>query len=155
VLVPLAMFSPAEESVVLRSVGIWASPVEVICLRLVAAPLWAGLQFYANLDAFQSLIPYDRRFQAVLSGRWKVSFPPFCRAIIGIPGDRDSRYRIFFFQPSFSRLFRPDPALKVMAATARCEVSGRGREVKFSGPGAGFGGSQPRLGLPIVVPWEH
>src|SRR6478672_824527 len=56
-LVPLALFTPAEESVVLRSVGIWATPVEVICLRLVAAPLWAGLQFYAIVAAILSLIP--------------------------------------------------------------------------------------------------
>src|SRR6476661_4052439 len=60
-LVPLAFLTPAEESVVLRSMGIWATPVEVICLRLVAAPLRAGLQFYAISMEIDSFVPYDQR----------------------------------------------------------------------------------------------
>src|SRR6476661_6915616 len=44
--VPRAFLAPAGEWILLRSVGIWATPVEVICLRLVAAPLLSGLQFY-------------------------------------------------------------------------------------------------------------
>src|SRR5215217_114627 len=56
-LVPEALYVPAEESVMLRSVGIWATPVEVICLRLIAAPLRAGLQFYVKPMAPAGLIP--------------------------------------------------------------------------------------------------
>jgi hypothetical protein len=41
-------------------VGIWATPVEVICLRLIAAPLRAGLQFYGISMDFESSVPYDR-----------------------------------------------------------------------------------------------
>ena len=62
--VPRALFTPAEESVMLRSLGIWAAPVEVICLRLVAAPLRAGFQFYAISMAFPSSVAYDPAFQA-------------------------------------------------------------------------------------------
>src|SRR6478609_6831684 len=50
--VPRALVAPAGEWLLLRSVGIWATPVEVICLRLVAAPLRAGLQFYGISVAF-------------------------------------------------------------------------------------------------------
>src|SRR6478672_7805051 len=67
-LVPLAFLTPAGESVVLRSMGIWATPVEVICLRLVAAPLRAGFQFYAISMAFPISVPYDPPFRPPLRG---------------------------------------------------------------------------------------
>src|SRR6476620_1795189 len=64
--VPLAFLAPAGESVLLRSVGIWATPMEVICLRLVAAPLWAGLQFYVISVEFPSPVPYHPAFRVCL-----------------------------------------------------------------------------------------
>src|SRR6478735_839530 len=82
-LVPLASMTPAEESVVLRSVGIWEAPREIICLRLVAAPLWAGFQFYGNSLEFPSCVPYDRPFRVQIGGNSPFSFARFRRADTG------------------------------------------------------------------------
>src|SRR6478752_2214473 len=82
-LVPLAFKTPAEESVVLRSVGIWATPMEVICLRLVAAPLWAGFQFYGISLEFPSPVPYHPAFRVLFGGNCPHSFALFHRAVTG------------------------------------------------------------------------
>src|SRR5688572_23858848 len=100
-LVPPAFITPAEESVVLRSMGIWATPVEVICLRLVAAPLRAGLQFYANCVAAERFVPYDPAFQPGMRVRPQPCFAPFHPVI---PRNLDScrhRYQKFLFQVPF------------------------------------------------------
>ena len=67
----------------LRSVGIWATPMEIICLRLVAAPLWAGFQFYGISLEFPSSVPYDHSFRVPYRGNLPNSFARFRRAVIG------------------------------------------------------------------------
>ena len=94
--------TPAEESVVLRSVGIWAAPREVICLRLVAAPLWAGFQFYANSMVFPSLVPYDRPFRVRIGGNSLISFARFHRADTGNRPSPRRRAQNFPRQPSIA-----------------------------------------------------
>src|SRR6476660_4653277 len=93
--VPRALVAPAGEWLLLRSVGIWATPVEVICLRLVAAPLRAGLQFYGISVAFA-------RFNGVASSLFHPAAPhsvPFfaadSRAATGKQADQQRRYQKF------------------------------------------------------------
>jgi hypothetical protein len=95
-LVPLAFVTPAEESVVLRSVGIWATPMEVICLRLVAAPLWAGLQFYAISTGLPSSVAYHPAFRCLFGSKTRFLFRCLAAPTLGI---RPFWYRckIFFF----------------------------------------------------------
>src|SRR5688572_17103023 len=100
-LVPPALTTPAEESVVLRSVGIWAAPVEVICLRLLAAPLRAGLQFYAISIAIESLVPYDPGFWPRLRTGSDAVFPAFGPVIPRIPPSCRLRYQKFLLTGPF------------------------------------------------------
>jgi hypothetical protein len=71
--------------------------MEVICLRLVAAPLWAGFQFYAISMVFPSSLAYDPGFQGQNGGLNPSYFAPFHRASTGICG----------FSASLPNLFRP------------------------------------------------
>src|SRR6478752_10108524 len=82
-LVPLAFKTPAEESVVLRSMGIWATPMEVICLRRVAAPLRAGFQFYGISLEFPSSVAYDPLFRRLLGAIREILLPCFAAPALG------------------------------------------------------------------------
>src|SRR4029079_14323074 len=92
----------AEESVVLRSVGIWEAPREIICLRLVAAPLWAGFQFYGNSLELPSCVPYDRPFRVQIGGNSPISFARFRRADTGTRPSPRRRAQNFPRQPSIA-----------------------------------------------------
>src|SRR6478752_2800063 len=98
-LVLLASMTPAEESVVLRSVGIWEAPREIICLRLVAAPLWAGFQFYGNSLEFPSCVPYDRPFRVRIGGNSLISLPAFTARILGTGHPCGAAPKIFRASP--------------------------------------------------------
>ena len=79
--------------------------MEVICLRLVAAPLWAGFQFYGISLEFPSLVPYDRSFRVAFGATPLFSFAPFRRAITGNRRSRRRRGQNFPHQPLQTRIF--------------------------------------------------
>ena len=109
-LVPLAFITPAEESVVLRSLGIWAAPMEVICLRLVAAPLWAGFQFYVISMVFPSLVPYHPVFRPRSGAISGFLFRCFAAPMLGNPGLPPWPAQNFSPQGALEPVFGPNQA---------------------------------------------